>query len=179
MHARMHAHVQHAKTGAPAYACRYSSTRIENMFMGVGSAAGVAARQLVDGSARTVQDINVTKVQALLNGTFQQRIHGPPHHPAPPPAPPRPQWYAVSGAGSAGWNGKYELAKETYDGRPVYRCTLNTTRALYSSAGDWRLAVEGVELFYVVDHPTPLPPLTGWTVANGASPVPQLVAGPV
>ena len=38
-----------------ASAVAYSSTRIEAMFMAVGSAAGVAAKQLVDGTARTVQ----------------------------------------------------------------------------------------------------------------------------
>ena len=59
-----------------ASAVAYSSTRIENMFMSVGSAAGVAAKQLVDGDVNIVQDIDVAKVQAILNGTFNQRIHG-------------------------------------------------------------------------------------------------------
>ena len=36
-------------------AVAFSSTRIENMYMNVGSAAGVAAAQLVDGSVATVQ----------------------------------------------------------------------------------------------------------------------------
>ena len=61
-----------------ASAVAYSSTRIENMFMSVGTAAGVAAKQVVDGDAATVQDVDVTKVQAILVGTFSQRIHGPP-----------------------------------------------------------------------------------------------------
>ena len=61
-----------------ASAVAYSSTRIENMFMSVGAAAGVAAKQLVDGDAATVQDVDVSSVQAILTGTFQQRIHGPP-----------------------------------------------------------------------------------------------------
>ena len=38
-----------------ASAVAYSSTRIEAFFMAVGSAAGVAAKQLVDGTAPTVQ----------------------------------------------------------------------------------------------------------------------------
>ena len=42
------------------------------------SAAGVAAQQLVDGSAATVQDVNVSRVQEVLVGTFKQRVHGPP-----------------------------------------------------------------------------------------------------
>ena len=46
--------------------------------MNVGSAAGVAAKQLVDGIAPTVQDVNVAIVQKILNETFRQRIHGPP-----------------------------------------------------------------------------------------------------
>lgn len=47
-------------------------------YMNVGSAAGVAAKQLVDGTAATVQDVSVPLVQQILNGTFHQRIHGPP-----------------------------------------------------------------------------------------------------
>ena len=61
-----------------ASAVAYSSTRIENMFMSVGSAAGVAAKQLIDGGVETVQDVDVSKVQAILRDTFKQRIHGPP-----------------------------------------------------------------------------------------------------
>ena len=38
-----------------ASAVAYASTRIESMFMAVGSAAGVAAKQLVDGTTLTVQ----------------------------------------------------------------------------------------------------------------------------
>lgn len=61
-----------------ASAVAYSTTRIENMFMSVGSAAGVAAKQLVDGDVSVVQDVDVTKVQQILTTTFNQRIHGPP-----------------------------------------------------------------------------------------------------
>ena len=61
-----------------ASAVAYSSTRIENMFMSVGTAAGVAAKQVVDGTAATVQDVDVGKVQAILAGVFAQRVHGPP-----------------------------------------------------------------------------------------------------
>merc|ERR1711988_1937468 len=63
-----------------ASAVAYSSTRIENMFMNVGSAAGIAAKQLVDGSASVVQDVDVSKVQQILVDMFKQRIHGPPHY---------------------------------------------------------------------------------------------------
>ena len=38
-----------------ASAVAFSSTRIENMYMSVGAAAGVAAKQLVDGDVATVQ----------------------------------------------------------------------------------------------------------------------------
>ena len=41
--------------------------------MSLGTAAGVAAQQLVDGSAATVQDVNVTRVQQVLVGTFAAR----------------------------------------------------------------------------------------------------------
>jgi hypothetical protein len=61
-----------------ASAVAYSSTRIENMFMSLGTAAGVAAAQVVAGSAAVVQDVDVAKVQAILVDTFKQRIHGPP-----------------------------------------------------------------------------------------------------
>lgn len=62
-----------------ASAVAYSSTRIENMFMSLGSAAGVAAAQVVAGTAPTVQDVNVTAVQDILAGPlFNQRVHGPP-----------------------------------------------------------------------------------------------------
>ena len=46
--------------------------------MSIGSAAGVAVKQLVDGDVATVQDVNVSKVQAILSDTFHQRVHGPP-----------------------------------------------------------------------------------------------------
>lgn len=61
-----------------ASAVAFSSTRIENMYMSVGSAAGVAAKQIVDGDVSMVQDVDVTKVQSILANTFKQRIHGPP-----------------------------------------------------------------------------------------------------
>ena len=61
-----------------ASAVAYSATRIENMFMSVGTAAGVAAKQLVDGTAACVQDVDVAAVQDALVNKFQQRIHGPP-----------------------------------------------------------------------------------------------------
>jgi hypothetical protein len=66
-----------------ASAVAYSSTRIENMFMSVGTAAGVAAKQLVEGTAACVQDVDVAAVQGVLVGTFKQRIHGPPGGAAP------------------------------------------------------------------------------------------------
>jgi hypothetical protein len=61
-----------------ASAVAFSSTRIENMLMSIGTAAGVAAKQLVDGDAGTVQDVDVSKVQTILTTLFKQRVHGPP-----------------------------------------------------------------------------------------------------
>ena len=90
-----------------ASAVAFSSTRIENMYMSVGTAAGVAAKQLVDGDVDVVQDVEVSQVQQILNSTFRQRIHGPPGHPSPPPSPPNADYYVVNGAGSSDWDGKY------------------------------------------------------------------------
>lgn len=53
----------------------FASTRIEAMLMSLGSAAGVAAKQVVDGTAAAVQDVDVSKVQGILTGTFNQQIH--------------------------------------------------------------------------------------------------------
>lgn len=70
----------------------YSSTRIEGMYMDLGTAAGVAAALALDTArggpasspmvrgacpAFQIQDTNVTAVQAILVNTFQQRVHGP------------------------------------------------------------------------------------------------------
>jgi len=63
----------------------YSSTRIENMFMDLGSAAGVAVAELLavaglgeKGSCPTlkVQDVNVSKVQKVLSEVYKQKFHG-------------------------------------------------------------------------------------------------------
>lgn len=66
----------------------YSSTRIEGMYMDLGTAAGVAARLALASAARAglqtgvcpvmqLQDTNVTAVQEVLVNQYQQRIHGP------------------------------------------------------------------------------------------------------
>ena len=83
-----------------ASAVAYASTRIESMFMFVGTAAWVAAAQVVANKAATVQDVDVSTVQGILVETFKQQIHLP----GPPPANP-PLYYNVSGAGDAVWNG--------------------------------------------------------------------------
>ena len=67
----------------------YSSTRIEQMFVDLGAAAGVAAALALEaagqagagacaGLGRALQDTNVTAVQEVLVGVYGQRIHGPP-----------------------------------------------------------------------------------------------------
>jgi hypothetical protein len=64
----------------------YSSTRIEQMFVDTGAAAGVAAALAVEaaagagacaGTGHAVQDTNVTAVQDVLVRVYGQRIHGP------------------------------------------------------------------------------------------------------
>ncbi len=63
----------------------YSSARIENMFMDLGSAAGVAVAILLDLDTPTrkgscseskVQSVNVSYVQDILSTVYQQRFHG-------------------------------------------------------------------------------------------------------
>jgi hypothetical protein len=74
----------------------YSSTRIEQMFVDAGAAAGVAVSLALDaaksssssealststicpGLGYALQDTNVTSVQEQLVSRFKQRIHGPP-----------------------------------------------------------------------------------------------------
>lgn len=149
----------------------------------VGTAAGVAAKQLVDGSVSTVQDVSVAEVQNILTSRFDQIVHLP-----PPPAPPgpSPRYYNVSGAGAARWNGKYirTASGMDIDQSPLYKSTSKSCAdcSLYSNGGTWRLAVEGKELFYVASQESTLPPLpaSDWTVAEGGvAPSPTLVAGPL
>ena len=172
-------------------AVAFSSTRIENWYMSVGSAAGAAAQQLVDGSAATVQDVDVAKVRAVLVG-LGQRVNGPPHYPTPAPTPPtpappaRPRYYNVSGAGDAVWNAQYTITDQVYGGEPMYEsatpgCPNGLQCSLYSSSGGvWRLASFGKELFYqAAAGSAATPPLSGWAVDNGTAPAPTLVAGPM
>jgi hypothetical protein len=168
-----------------ASAVAYSSTRIESFFMATGSACGVAAAQLVDGSAATVQDVNVTTVQTILVNRFGQQIHGPPDGPTPrPPTPPAPKYYNVTGAGSESWNGQYVL-KGDYDSSPLYQSVAASDQQLYLEAdkGAWRLAVMGKQVYYLGGSASDrLPPTTGWTVppggGGGEAPAPTLTAGP-
>ena len=143
----------------------------------------MAAKQVVDKSARTVQDVNVAEVQNILTTEFNQII--PPPKPQPPPPPPAdcPQYYNVSGAGLANWNGQYKR-----DTRPHVELRYLSTNsecsscALYANGETWRLAIEGKELFYVAAMPSSLPPSAAaqWRVgAAGKAPSPRLVAGPI
>jgi hypothetical protein len=65
----------------------YSSARIENMFMDLGSAAGVAVAELLNSGASlqpgkcpkiAVQSVNISAVQHVLSTVYKQRFHGPP-----------------------------------------------------------------------------------------------------
>ena len=134
----------------------------------------------MDGSVETVQDVNVAKVQAILEGTFKQTIHVPSPPPAPTPVAP---YFDVSGAGSAVWNGRYALGSDA-DGDPTYTlaapgCPNGRPCSLYAYDGAWRLASLGKAIFY--DTTTSAgnqPPLTGWLPVDGDSPGPTLAAGP-
>lgn len=160
----------------------YASTRIENMFMDMGSAAGVAVAQLLDGGAaakpgqcptKAVQDTNITAVQEVLVNVYQQRIHGPPvpfsHHS-----------FDVLGAGSPEWDGNYTATSYMRDGCPIYTNSKNESKALYRYDSIFRLAVLDHEIFYVAgDAVTSCdPPMSGWLVANASAPAPHLVANP-
>lgn len=165
----------------------YASTRIENMFMDLGSAAGVAVASLLElgkssggelGGCPTiaVQDTNVTEVQRVLTTVYGQQIHGP--KPIHPPGP-HPSAYAVTGAGSTVWNAVYSIGINVYDSRPVYSsraagCPAGGPCSLYSYAGTWRLGVIGKEIYYVAKHPAMLPDGSGWQVANGTTPAPTI-----
>lgn len=165
-------------------AVAFSSTRIENWYMSVGSAAGAAAAQIVDGSVATVQDVDVAKVRAILV-SHGQRVNGPPGHPPPaPPGPPPPRYYNVSGAGDSRWNGQYLRSGSSADGSPTYSspstaCPNAEPCSLYAWGGQWRLASEGKELFYTAGGAaSALPALSGWVAADGIPPAPTLKAGP-
>lgn len=142
--------------------------------MYVGTAAGVAAKQVVDGEVATVQDVNVTKVQTILTQTFKQAIHCCAPSPSPSPLPP---YYNVTGAGSASWNGQY--VRQRVGDQDLYTAVSSTCSncQLYASKGVWRLAIHGKELMYVASGPSEHPPLSGWVVANGSAPAPTLSAG--
>jgi hypothetical protein len=154
----------------------FASTRIETMLMGTGSAAGVAAQQLVDGSARTVQGVNVSKVQAILSGVFGQTIHVG----GEPPSGPIPKYYNVTGAGGASWNGQYVHTGSAFSA-PLFT-KKSSDHALYRDSGAWRLAIKGTVLAYTASGPGKdggLPPLANWLVASGhVAPAPALLAGP-
>ena len=170
-------------------AVAFSSARIENWYMSVGSAAGVAALQLIDGTARTVHDINVDKVRATLVRDFGQRVNGPPRQ--GPPAL-HPSYYNVSGAGDATWNGHYRRSKRKFDEKCIYTCT-NCEHCPYdkpcqlyyarnATPPGWRLASMREKIFYTVKHDIGGdPPLNAseWQTASGAAPPPSLLAGPV
>ena len=96
-----------------------------------GSAAGVAALQLVEGSVSTVQDVNVSKVQEILTGVFKQTIHvGTP--PAPPAPAHTPLYFNVTGAGSVDWNGQVQTGINWYKlvqiGTKWYKMVQNGTK---------------------------------------------------
>merc|ERR1712166_167908 len=157
----------------------FASTRIETMLMGTGTAAGVAAKQLVDGAVTTVQDVDVSKVQSILTSVFKQTIHTAV---TPTPGSP-PGYFNVTGAGSKSWNGQYHHTG-TSDSVPSYEKQTGAhphvvTYGLYRYAGLWRLAIQGKRVVYVAHGSrASLPPLTGWSVANGTAPTPTLIVGP-
>ena len=113
----------------------------------------------------------------VFSGHFNQIIHIGQHKPVGP----TPKYYTVTQAGNSTWNGRYTVSTATTaKGELVYTSTTCAECSLYASPGSiWRLAIEGKELVYVAASASALPPLSGWTVANGTAPPPVLAAGPV
>ena len=174
-------------------AVAYASARIESFFMYVGTAAGAAAAMALppkktawrqdpeqeqgqeeDASPVVVQDVNVTKLQEILVGTFHQVIHVP--SPTPPPAN-LPSYYNVTSAGTTQWNGKYVHAAS---GALEYHSTSCASCALYEYQGVWRLAVQGKDIVYQANQPSGLPPNNpdAWSLGSGKAPLPRLSPGP-
>ena len=60
-----------------ASAVAFTSLRIETMYMDLGSAAGVATRQLLSGAVGAFHDVQVTQVQRELVKRYGQRVRGP------------------------------------------------------------------------------------------------------
>jgi hypothetical protein len=166
-----------------ASAVAFSSTRIENMYMSVGTAAGVAAQQLILGTSKTVQDVNVTLVQEILIKKFQQRVHGPPGGQIPPApiicnvALKDVKGVEVNGAGEG--NGKYFKTNTILDGMPMFQLGsgLYPTHQLYRSNGLWRIATYGKSLLYlsIVGENNNGPPpasIKYWSNENGKHSIP-------
>ena len=79
------------------------------------------------------------------------------------PPPPPPVSFTVVGAGSSEFNGIY---RQRPGGGEAYDQVANSSLALYTENGMWRLAAMGHRLMYVHAWPRPQPPLTGWSVAR-------------
>ena len=155
-----------------ASAVAYSSTRIETMFMATGTAAGVAAKQLVDGAVRTVQEVNVTLLQDILVTQFDTAVHhggggggggggGCPGNSSAPTC----KAYTASGAATAAANGIYK-----YDGGQRYGMPLFQNAdgyMLYRYDGQWRLVVNG-HLVYTgpPGNCSQTPEPEGWSVCK-------------
>ena len=90
-----------------------------------------------------------------------------------------PSYYTVSGAGSPDANGQYDLVAYDGYGNAQYRCVASghyLTRNVLTDV--WRISDPMDELYIVNAGSEVYPPTTGWSVQDGAAPVPTFVAGP-
>lgn len=151
-----------------ASAVAYSSTRIETMFMATGTAAGCAAKQLVDGSVETVQDVNVTEVQEILTTQFNTPVHhggggGGGSCPGNSSAPDCKS-YTISRAGTAAANGIYKFQGGSKYGMPLFQN--KDGYELYRFGSVWRLVIDG-HLVYTGPHGcSQTPQSNGWSVCK-------------
>jgi hypothetical protein len=149
-----------------ASAVAYSSTRIETMFMATGTAAGVAAKQLVDGSVSTVQSVNVTVVQEILVSQFDSPVHHGGHDGGGcrgNTSAPDCRTYTVAGAGTPAANGRYSYNGSVF-GMPLF---VNPDGyRLYRYEGEWRLVIDGVLVYVGPNNCSQTPPQTGWLVCK-------------
>lgn len=162
-----------------ASAVAYSSTRIETMFMATGTAAGVAAKQLADGVVNTVQDVNVTIVQEILELQFDTPVHhgGHGHHgggggvcpPISNASDPLCKLYKVSSAGTAAANGAYAYNGTQFgNGNPVYQ-NEDSGYILYRYHGVWRLVIAGHLVYTGPPNCSQTPQKAGWVVCKPSS----------
>ena len=103
------------------------------------------------------------------------------------PQPPKniPPYYIVLDAGDTACNGKYIRTKTSDESSLVYTSQRNPLYQIYyyegktgNAGAGWRLAIRGVQVFYLAAGEHALPPTNGWKPVTAQEPAPSLAAGP-